>query len=257
MAWTGGVGAHWLAPTWTLVVEEQFYVFAPAVLLFTPKRWLLPVLIAAAASAVLFRAYVFVAGHHHLVALILFPGRADDLVCGLVAAALLARSSIRWERYDDVLRVAPIPLLLSVAAIVLLEGEGGPVQSISAHLIVSIACAFFLLAIVRGAPEALRLESRVLCFFGTTSYAVYLTHLPILWLMHGLVLGTRPALENPGQWVVTLLSLPLCALIGWVLTRLVEEPITSYGRSWAWSSERRRARREPAAGPDVTAASRS
>jgi peptidoglycan/LPS O-acetylase OafA/YrhL len=243
MVVSGGVGAHWLAPTWTLVVEEQFYLFAPAVMLFTPRRWLLPVLVAVAVSAILFRTWVALTGHDPLMSLVLFPGRADTLVCGLVAAVLLARSSIRWERLDLPLRIAPIVLLLSVVVLKLAEGEGGRMQTILAHAIVSIACAAFLIAVVRDAPEAARLKSRVLCFFGTTSYAVYLTHLPILWLMHGLVLGTQPALGSATQWGVTILSLPLCAGVGWVLTRLVEEPITSYGRSWKWSAESARASR--------------
>lgn len=238
MVLSGSVGAHWLAPTWTLVVEEQFYLFAPAVMLFTPRRWLLPVLVSVGAGAILFRTVVALAGHEPLLSLVLFPGRADTLVCGLIAAVLLARSSIQWTRIDVPLRIAPIVLLLSVVVLRLADGEGGHLQSILAHAIVSVACAAFLVAVVRDAPEAARLKSRVLCFFGTTSYAVYLTHLPILWLMHGLILGTQPALGSAAQWAVTVLSLPLVAGTGWVLTRLVEEPITAYGRSWKWSDGR-------------------
>ena len=89
--------------------------------------------------------------------------------------------------------------------------------------------------------EAQRFRSRILCFFGRTSYAVYLTHLPILGLMHGLLLGARPDVATPAQWLVTFASLPLCALAGWLLTLFVEEPITAYGRTWTWSTVPRRA----------------
>jgi peptidoglycan/LPS O-acetylase OafA/YrhL len=105
-------------------------------------------------------------------------------------------------------------------------------------LLTAAGCAAFLLSLVRGAPEARRFHSRVLCFFGTTSYAVYLTHLPILGLMHGLF-GQRPDLATPQQWAVTFAALPVCVLIGWMLTRLVEQPLTSYGRTWTWSGRAR------------------
>jgi peptidoglycan/LPS O-acetylase OafA/YrhL len=33
------VGLHWLAPSWTLALEEQFYIFAPLLFLLLPRRW--------------------------------------------------------------------------------------------------------------------------------------------------------------------------------------------------------------------------
>jgi peptidoglycan/LPS O-acetylase OafA/YrhL len=35
---TGSIGAHWLAPTWTLAVEEHFYLVIPALVAFVPAR---------------------------------------------------------------------------------------------------------------------------------------------------------------------------------------------------------------------------
>ena len=233
------IGAHWLAPTWTLAVEEQFYLFAPAVLLFTPRRFLLPVLVAVAAAAVVFRGSIFWFGYAPMAAYVLFPAKADILVCGLIAAVVLLQSRLDWKRYDDALRVAPIVLLVLVFAIRAIEGKGGIVFETTGHLLVSLASAAFLLAVVRGAPEGKRLTSNVLCFFGNTSYAVYLTHLPILWLAHGLVFGAKPALASPLHWLVTLGAMLVVVPVGWALTRLVEEPITAYGRRWKWSDEKR------------------
>ena len=66
-----------------------------------------------------------------------------------------------------------------------------------------------------------------------------MTHLAVLGLMHGLLLGGRPDLATPAQWAVTLAALPVAVLAGWLGTKIVEEPITAYGRSWRWSKERR------------------
>ena len=66
-----------------------------------------------------------------------------------------------------------------------------------------------------------------------------MTHLAVVGLMHGLILGSRPDLTTPAQWAVTLAALPVAVLVGWIGTKLVEEPITAYGRSWKWSKETR------------------
>ena len=55
--------------------------------------------------------------------------------------------------------------------------------------------------------------------------------------MHGVILGTRPDLVTPAQWLVTVAALPVCVLVGWGMTRLIEEPLTRYGRTWRWSPE--------------------
>ena len=40
MSFTGVETPRWLTPTWTLCVEEQFYLLLPAILYLTPRRWL-------------------------------------------------------------------------------------------------------------------------------------------------------------------------------------------------------------------------
>ena len=52
---TDSVGPRWLAPTWTLSVEEQFYIFAPLLFVFVSRRGLPYFLGGAAVLALLFR----------------------------------------------------------------------------------------------------------------------------------------------------------------------------------------------------------
>jgi peptidoglycan/LPS O-acetylase OafA/YrhL len=60
----------------------------------------------------------------------------------------------------------------------------------------------------------------------------------VLGLMHGFLLGTPPDLATAPQLLVTLAALPVAVLMGWALTKIVEEPITAYGRSWKWGEAR-------------------
>ena len=90
----------------------------------------------------------------------------------------------------------------------------------------------------REAASAKRFESRFFCFFGHISYCVYLTHLMVLGLMHGLILGAKPALGSVEQWLVTVVGLFVAVGVGWALTTLIEAPLTAYGRSWKWSGKK-------------------
>jgi peptidoglycan/LPS O-acetylase OafA/YrhL len=240
MVATDGIGAHWLAPTWTLTVEEHFYLIAPALFFLVPRRYLLPVFAAAALLTVVYRFAAFEMGLvSEMACLILLPGVASGLLFGLMAAVLMKTEGIDWARYDFTLRIGPLALILATGALKLVDGDTGQSFNVLSDTTVAAACALYIMAVVRGAPEGKRLESRVLCFFGNTSYSIYLTHLAVLGLMHGLLLGARPDVATATQIGVTVAALPLALLVGWAFTRLVEEPITRYGRSFKWSAARR------------------
>jgi peptidoglycan/LPS O-acetylase OafA/YrhL len=97
-----------------------------------------------------------------------------------------------------------------------------------------IGAAALILMLVKGAPEAARFNARVLIFFGNISYSVYLSHLTALGLMHGLILGRAPDVATPAQILVTFAAMPVTTLIGWLMTRTIEEPITRWGRGHRW-----------------------
>lgn len=241
MAARDTVGPDWLAPTWTLAVEEQFYLLVPVLMLATPRRLLLPVLAAGWAAAVAAR-LAFASGGHEVAALALLPSRADGLIAGLIAALALRTPTWAptWARTWTSLpcRAAPVAALLAGVAISAAAGTSGAPFIVAAHAILPAGAALFILSLVGGAPEARRFDGRVLRFFGRTSYAVYLTHVPILWGGHLLLCHASPRLAGAGSWLVTLLCLPVCVGVAWALTRFVEEPITAVGRRIGWSDAR-------------------
>jgi peptidoglycan/LPS O-acetylase OafA/YrhL len=245
------IGHEWLSPTWTMGLEEHLYVVLPFLFLLVPRRNLVAVLCAIALGAVLARGSILTFAPDWWMAILVFlPTRADVLICGVLAALALAAPAAAPARFVGAQRLAGPVLLVLTCLLKLLDGGSGNVFRVLGPLTVSLACAAFLTTLVGGAPEAVRFRSPVLCFFGTTSYAVYLTHMPVLGLMHGLVLGATPDVATPAQWAVTAAALPVCVVIGWLLTRLVEAPISAYGRTWRWS-ERTFTPRNPPAAPDT------
>ena len=237
MIGTGTIGNHWLAPTWTLAFEEHFYLLAPALIVFTPRRWLVPVLLAITVSAVVLRTAIFEFGVlGDMAALVLLPARADLIVCGVLGAIAVRNAAIDWSKLIPAMRFVPA---LSLLAAILAHLVDHKFFDVISPLLIAIGCSAYLLCIFLGTPEAIRYRSRVLQFFGNNGYCLYLTHLPVLGMMHGIFLGSPPDIETPAQWLVTVTALPVCVLVGWGMTKLIEEPLTAYGRRWRWSTDKR------------------
>ena len=238
MGITNDVGAYWLAPTWTLALEEQLYALLPLVFFLAPRRFWAPVLIGLAITGVVLRGAVFATDAAPMWGLVILPTRADVLVVGVIAAVIFKDRTIDLSRLDLGLRCAPVVLLFAAVLFAVIDPVERFLFNTFGPLFVSVGFACLLVAMVRGAPEAKRFESRFLCFFGHISYCVYLTHLMVLGLMHGLILGAKPALGSTEQWLVTLAALVVTVGVGWALTTFIEAPLTSYGRSWKWSAKK-------------------
>ncbi len=249
MASTNDMGMKWLAPTWTLAVEEQFYLVVPALFLLTPRRYLVGVLLAIGVAAVGLRTYNVLTNPQNLVAaLALIHVRADTLVSGLLLAVLWKQGRIDYARHALVVRCVPLVVVGVLLSISTISSTNDPLFVILSGPLMGLGCAVFILMLVENAPEAQRFHAPFLRFFSRTSYAIYLTHLMVLGLMHGLLLGAVPDLATAQQLVVTLAALPVCVAVGYGMTRLFEEPLTAYGRSFKWSAELR-----PAPCPDARA----
>lgn len=240
MTATASLGPHWLAPTWTLAMEEHYYLIAPALFLVVPRRYLFAVLAGCALTAVGVRSAILsTSGAPHFGALVLLPSRADVLICGMLLPVAVRTLTIDWSRWDRVLRAAPLVAIVSALALALIDKQAGGVSfDIFGPLAVGIACAFYIFNLARSTPEARSYQSRVLRFFGSISYSTYLTHLAVLGLLHGLLLDGEPDLTDLPQLATTVAALLVATLVGWALTKLVEEPITAYGRSWKWSDSK-------------------
>jgi peptidoglycan/LPS O-acetylase OafA/YrhL len=230
------VGLHWLAPSWTLALEEQFYIFAPLLFLLLPRRWWIAALSALCVFGLGLRAVGVFTGWLGLVPLGFLPSSADVLCIGVLLAVLVQDNVIDWQRWSGLLRVSPIVFLLLAAGAARLDGgEVGPWFQVLDPPLIAIASALFILMLVKGAPEARRFQSPLLRFFGDISYSVYLTHLLVLSLMHGFILGTEPDTATVPQILVSIAALPASIAVGWAMTRLLEQPITAWGRSFRWN----------------------
>src|SRR5919199_6536333 len=100
MTQLGGWGTLWLGHTWSLAVEEQFYLFLPFFIRSFSREKLPYLLVGLILSAPLLRAFLYeFHPHGDLAFYVLMPCRADALLLGVLGAYV-----IRNERCLNLLR---------------------------------------------------------------------------------------------------------------------------------------------------------
>lgn len=222
--------AGW-AVTWSLAVEEQFYLLLPVVIRFA-RPWLVPILLAGVGLAPLFRHLA----PNPIAAYVLPIGRCDSLFMG-VLLALLMRYRPEWAHRIAGSRLLPSLALAGVALLVIYEPRWAeePMRGLGMSAF-AFAYAILLLCAQVGPHEGLRraLRQRPLCWLGQRAYFVYLAHGTALVALHGLILHAWPKLQTSADGVVTAVSLLATLAAAELSYRLIEEPAMRRGRATSW-----------------------
>lgn len=211
-----------LLHTWSLAVEEQYYILFPLLLALVwrkGRRFTVGVL--AVLLLVSLALSVLTTGTHPTAAFYLLHTRAWELLAGaltvlLVTPTVISRLSLTWR---NVLSVAGMTL---VALSVFSFDRHTPMPGI--HAMVPTLGAVLILAFgTAGTWMARVLSLRPFVWCGLLSYSLYLWHQPLL------VAAKYPFLREPPLWAIWLAigaSLPL-AYLSW---RFVEKPLR--GKQW-------------------------
>ena len=199
-----------LTHTWSLSIEEQFYLVWPPlllVLLRRRQRWLVPGLVAGACASAAMRFVLIPEGVDRI-----NNGsdtRADALLVGCLVAVLVHRRAPRPAR--------PVVALLLLVAIVA-SSLWFPVAAVVLLLPLTTAAATAVVVTsVVGDGGVRWLRGRALTLLGRRSYGWYLWHWPV-------VVAANRLLDDPGWPLLALVVLPVCAVLVTLSWRYVEQP---------------------------------
>lgn len=247
MAIDGGGGGQWLAVTWSLAIEEQFYLLAPLLVWLLPDRYLPRVLIGLILTAPLLRTALVLTGDDAIPPYVLLPCRWDSLCIGILAAYCTEQPHLaRWlrEHPGEIVQ----RLWLGLAAVVLMAGIGIKAHTIPMLTLGHTALALFGCAIILAALYVERpwLQA-VLCnpglrWLGGVSYGVYLLHEPMLGLAAHFTIAKMPRYGSLAEAGVVLLALTATLVLAALSMRYLEKPILA-------AAHRLRYRTTPAANP--------
>jgi peptidoglycan/LPS O-acetylase OafA/YrhL len=233
MAAQNNLGSSWLAVTWSLAVEEQFYLLLPFVILYCAPRRLPWVLVGAIAAAPLLRlALNLWTGHETEAVYVLMPCRMDALLIGVLLAWHMRRPEQFWLNPNKLAYVG-FGTLFAGAAFLTVRYSSHTALGMSTFgytwMALLFGCLLWLVLHRRGFLHA------AMCFpplrwLGTIAYGVYLMHVGLLQLMHGLILHRAPQITGLGDATITLLALVVTLALAAVSYRYFEAPIIGLGR---------------------------
>lgn len=227
-------GTEYLAETspsvfqhyWSLGIEEQFYLFWPALLTLgfwlvrrSERRLLYAVAVLTLASFIACVVWMEISQPWTFFSL---PTRAWELGAGALVAFLM-RTGARWLQRPGVGLLAWVGLAALIAVGVLYD-ESTPFPSYTAALPV-IATA--LMIVGGGAPGGLH-ANRLLSLapfqvIGAISYSLYLVHWP-LQVIPQVAAGDDVTLSQAVRLLLGAVAIPLA----WLLYRFVERPVIAW-----------------------------
>lgn len=241
MAGDHSFGPGWLAVTWSLAVEWQFYLAFPLLIRFAPPRILPWVAIGALLFGPLVRAVMPpVAGYVSLVS------RADAFLAGALVAYLLRETAIVRVLVTELAWVKRVWCILVMGlALMSIRAEAfgavTPWYGTFTHTWLALGFALTILIVLLDDRWWL---TRTVCFapvryIGVVSYGIYLAHQPVNWLLHGLLNGSRPQVADGVGVGLTLLAGLSSLLIATAAYLTFEQWFIAWGRQVRYRYDQR------------------
>ncbi len=176
--------------TWSLSMEEQFYLVWPSVERFFRKQWIVPALVALIAFNQLFN-FGYLAGVLTSVYGADGPLRPifmitfTPILLGVLGAHAMHHPGV-GKFMTGVLRHRWVPALLMAGALLVCE-YSTQLQGITRLMVHCLFCLALMSMVVnpRGVFSRV-LQSRVMFYLGSISYGIYLYHTFVLWAVERL-----------------------------------------------------------------------
>lgn len=199
IAW-GGFRHAILDVTWTLAIEEQFYLVWPVVILLVP-RTRLPVLFGALfVLSLAVRLTILGAGIHTVAAYVTTLARLEPLIAG-AAVALFIREYKGTIKLNQIARGLMLFGYGICILVMIVHGQSDWDDRLILGIptaLVGIGAAGLVLLGYSGGTGSRFLNSRILQSSGKYSYAMYLFHLPVRGLVRDLIMPIDRWSSYPG-----------------------------------------------------------
>ncbi len=238
IAMGGYGGPRWVGITWSLAIEEQFYMIFPFLVYLLSRRPLLWFTIGAIFAAVGFRALLGWHFGNWYAPYVLLPSRMDSLLLGVLVAFIVrntaALDQARQYRYvlDAVLLILAYMIATRHPALKIIPSPVPGTPLLKPTLIAVMYAILILRISLYGRQDWVNriLQNRVLGWFGLISYALYMYHQAVNGLAHGILFNDEPRVASWAQAATSVLVMGLATWLAWLSYLYVEKPIRTVGQ---------------------------
>lgn len=221
----------WLGLTWSLAVEEQFYLVLPLIIRLVPRHVVPTIALCGIVAAPVFRIAVWlsIANHPQDVAYRLFPTRMDTLLLGVLAAWLMRDSHWRsWLIANRKILQYAVAIAVLICAGFVIAGGGDlkyPAGSVVLPSVTGILY-FCVLLMICSADRLGKtpLSVHLLAPIGVIAFGLYLFHIPVKIIVFSAIM---PRIGSAAATFVSAVSVMLLAAVLW---RFVESPAMAVGK---------------------------
>jgi peptidoglycan/LPS O-acetylase OafA/YrhL len=226
-------GPDFLSATWSLAIEEQFYLVFPLLVAALPNRVLPKVLVTIIVVSVLLKLPAHTLFNHYA-AYTLMPCRADALAVGaLVAWCIQDQAAHAWlrEHRQSILRVC-VALLCVFPVLWIIPGRSFALHMAAwgySYLAALYATILLTVLMFRDADALWLLRTSLARGLAECSYALYLFHYPILVAVFALA-DMPMRLSGVGSGLMILLAAALSIGLSVVSLQLIERPFLRLNR---------------------------
>ncbi len=225
--WTasGFIGYRPLDPLWSLAIEEQFYLIAPAFFLLASARVRNVTLVLIVLMSPFLRAFTAKYSPWDFT-----PFRLDGFAAGMLVAILIRdpRFSSWRQNADRALRLAVLGVL-SIAVLFAVSPQLDQDRiafGVSMNSLVA-AGVILLLQMNPGSMLSRSLSQLWLTATGRLSYFLYLAHIPILICVTA-ISGKRLGMLTP------VIALAICLMCAWLSWQFLESRVIAIGKRYAY-----------------------
>ena len=220
----------WLVPTWSLAVEEQFYIIIPALLWVLPRK-IIPLIIGLIILTLILTTYFI----NSDIAEFYSPDRYIGLLLGVMTAYIWKTPHIKdWLQKKSIFLYMLLLVIFIGGIIVMIKNKE---NTCIIFLWVALLHTLILMIVLFRERSLIHkiCNWSWLKRLGVISYGAYLYHMPIFYLIQYLLFGqTTPSISNPTELLYPIVSIVLTLIIANFSYKYIETKFLQMGKRFTY-----------------------